>query len=260
MKIKMYHVDAFAEHYFGGNPTAVCILEEPLDERTMLLIAKENNLSETAFCYPYKEGYFIQWFTPRVEVDLCGHATLATAAVLFQEISKEKLLFYTKQSGEIEVRRKGERLTLVFPIREGVRIEEDKDIKAALGGNPIAFYKSRDIMVVYETEEEIKALRPNKNLIEALDVMGIIVTSASKTVDYVSRYFGPGYGVFEDPATGSAQCTLVPYWKSKLNKTCLRSKQLSEREADFYCELKKDYIEVSGKSIILFETSFNLEI
>ena len=205
MKINMYQVDAFTNELFKGNPVAVCLTNGALAEELMQKIAMENNLSETAFCHKVGERYHIRWFTPEVEIDLCGHATLGTAYVLFNEVEKEsREITFISQSGEIVVTREQERMTLAFPIREGKPIPHRADIVKALGGKPLAFYESRDIMVVYETEEEIANLRPDVSLVNSLDVFGIIVTAKGNDVDFVSRYFAPGCGVFEDPATGSS--------------------------------------------------------
>ncbi|WP_242825773.1 PhzF family phenazine biosynthesis protein [Cellulosilyticum lentocellum] len=261
MKITMYQVDAFTNELFKGNPVAVCLTEKPLKEALMQKIAMENNLSETAFCYKEGECYQIRWFTPEVEIDLCGHATLGTAYVLFNEVEQgKKQITFKSQSGEIIVTRNKERFTLSFPVREGRAITPRTDIIKALGGNPIAFYESRDVMVVYETEEEIANLKPDVGLVNRLDVFGIIVTAKGNEVDFVSRYFAPGCGVFEDPATGSSHCTLVPYWAKILGKNQFLDKQLSKRVGTFYCELKEDKVYISGEAIQLFKTSFEIDL
>lgn len=261
MKITMYQVDAFTNELFKGNPVAVCLMEKSISEELMQKIAMENNLSETAFCYKDGESYQIRWFTPEIEIDLCGHATLGTAYVLFNEVEqgKEQIAFQS-QSGEIIVARNNEYLTLTFPVREGRPIAPREDIMKALGGNPIAFYESRDIMVVYETEEEIMSLKPDVGLVNRLEVFGIIVTAKGNKVDFVSRYFAPGCGVFEDPATGSSHCTLVPYWAKVLGKTQFVDQQLSKRGGTFYCELKEDKIYMSGKAVQFFKTSFEIDL
>ena len=259
MKVNMYQVDAFTNELFKGNPAAICLSEKAISEVIMRKIAMENNLSETAFCHKVGEVYHIRWFTPEVEIDLCGHATLGTAYILFNEIEKEaKQLTFMSQSGEILVTRDNERMTLIFPVREGKPIPTRQDIVKALGGNPVAFYESRDIMVVYDTEEEVANLTPDVSLINDLDVCGIIVTAKGNEVDFVSRYFAPGCGVFEDPATGSSHCTLIPYWAKALGKNQFVDYQLSKRMGTFYCELKEDKIYISGEAVQFFKTSFEI--
>lgn len=259
MKITMYQVDAFTDELFKGNPVAVCLSEGPLSESLMQNIAMENNLSETAFCYKKGEVYQIRWFTPEVEIDLCGHATLGTAFVLFNEVEQEaRQLTFLSQSGEIVVTKEGKYMTLTFPIRKGRLMPYREDIAKALGGKPIAFYESRDIMVVYETEEEIANLIPNVSEVNNLDVFGIIATAKGNKIDFVSRYFAPGCGVFEDPATGSSHCTLIPYWAEVLGKMEFIDKQLSKRIGTFHCKLKENHIEISGEAVMLFKTSFEI--
>lgn len=260
MKITMYQVDTFTNELFTGNPVAVCLTAEPLSVELMHKIAVENNLSETAFCYKEGDYYNIRWFTPEIEIDLCGHATLGTAYVIFQEYEQQasKLIFQTQQSGKVEVVREGKYLTLEFPVREGQPIAFRQDIAAALGGEPVEFYESRDIMVVYKTAQEIAELAPNVTKINNLGVFGIAVTAPGVDVDFVSRYFAPGCGVFEDPATGSSHCTLVPYWAKRLEKNTFIDKQLSKRVGTFRCELKADKIYIKGEAVQLFKTAFEV--
>ncbi len=260
MKIIMYQVDAFTNELFKGNPAAVCLTEEPLSVDLMHKLAVENNLSETAFVYPEGENYHVRWFTPEVEIDLCGHATLATAYALFSERDKDKtsLTFTIEQGEPITVTREGAYLTLTFPVRQGATIPPREDIAEVLGGKPLEFYASRDIMVVYGSQEEVAALQPEATKLFNLDAFGIIATAPGTNVDFVSRYFAPGCGVYEDPATGSSHCTLVPYWAQRLKKTVMVDCQLSKRQGIFHCELKDDQIYIKGESVTLFKTEFEL--
>ena len=301
MNITMYQVDTFTNELFTGNPVAVCLTKEPLSVDLMLKLARENNLSETAFCYKDKDCYQIRWFSPEVEIDLCGHATLGAAYALLQDAEKEarQLVFQTHACGKIVVTRDGPYLTLLFPLREGKPIPCRPDIARALGGKPLAFYESRDIMVVYETAEEVAALTPDPDKINNLGVFGIIATApgdgqpqleghskdqqncqlqpaSTKAplqaqpqiqtraatpgagVDFVSRYFCPGSGVFEDQATGSTHCTLIPYWMKRLHKTTFIDRQLSKRVGTFRCEVKKEQLYLKGEAVLLYKTSFAL--
>ena len=260
MNITMYQVDTFTNELFTGNPVAVCLTEEPLSVDLMLKLARENNLSETAFCYKDKDCYQIRWFSPEVEIDLCGHATLGAAYALLQDAEKEarQLVFQTHACGKIVVTRDGPYLTLLFPLREGRPIPCRPDIAQALGGKPLAFYESRDIMVVYETAEEVAALTPDPDKINNLGVFGIIATAPGAGVDFVSRYFCPGSGVFEDQATGSTHCTLIPYWMKRLHKTTFIDRQLSKRVGTFRCEVKKEQLYLKGEAVLLYKTSFAL--
>lgn len=261
MNIIMYQVDAFTDTLFKGNPVAVCVTAGPIPVELMRNLAIENNLSETAFCYKEGEGrYHIRWFTPEVEIDLCGHATLGAAAALLgeKELGRDKLTFSIEKGEDVEVTKEGDYLVLEFPIREGKRISERSDIARALGGNPIEFYESRDVMVVYGSEKEIQELNPDVSMVNNLDAFGVIATAPGDKVDFVSRYFAPGCGVFEDPATGSSHCTLVPYWAKRLGKTEMEDIQLSPRVGSFTCVMKDNKIYVKGQAIQLFKTEFVL--
>ena len=259
MNITMYQVDAFTAVPFAGNPTAVCVTETALSKELMGKIAIENNLSETAFCYKDGAKYNIRWFTPTVEIDLCGHATLATAYALFhdREKSADRLVFTTK-SGEIVVSKDGKYLTMDFPVREGKPLPYHPAIAQALGGKPLAFYESRDILVVYSTAQEVADLHPAATALNKLGVFGLIATAPGDDVDFVSRYFAPGCGVYEDPATGSTHCTLIPYWAKRLGKTTFVDRQLSPRGGTFHCELKGDTIYIKGEAVQLFKTTFEV--
>lgn len=259
-KISMYQVDAFAEELFKGNPAAICILEEWIEDKLMQNIAMENNLSETAFCVVKKDICELRWFTPEEEIDLCGHATLATAFVLFEllDYSSKTIKFKTK-SGILSVEQNGHELIMEFPTREGIKTEPIKQLIKGLGKVPKKVYKSRDFMAVYDCEEDIRELQPNMEELKAVDAFGIIVTAKGKEVDFVSRYFAPLCGVSEDPVTGSAHCTLIPYWSKVLGKKRLVAHQLSKRGGILNCEYDLDKVKISGTAKLFFKGEIYLD-
>ncbi len=250
MKLPIFQVDAFTRRMFGGNPAAVVLLDEWLPDETLQAIAAENNLAETAFVIPRSEVSPLRWFTPGLEVDLCGHATLATAYVLFQHRfpSLNRITFSTR-SGNLIVARDGELLSMDFPSRPGRPVEITDQIVSALGMRPREALLARDLLVVFEREEEVRAFRPDFERIAALDAFALIISAPGNTVDFVSRFFAPGAGVPEDPVTGSAHCTLVPYWAARLGKHKLVAKQLSARGGDLSCELRGDRVLISGNAV-----------
>ncbi len=250
MKQKIYQADAFTDALFGGNPAAVCPLAEWPDDATLQNIAMENNLSETAFYVREGEGYRIRWFTPTVEVDLCGHATLATAFILFGHEGHrgDSVTFISERSGILRVGRKGEELTLDFPADSPGKIEISDEITAGFNISPKAAFRGRtDFLLVYESEREILGLVPVFDRISQMDCRGVIVTAPGEKVDFVSRFFGPQSGVDEDPVTGSAHTTLAPYWAGVLGKTEMKAIQLSKRRGHLTCRLKGDRVEISGR-------------
>ena len=252
MRLKMYQVDAFASEVFKGNPAAVCPLGEWLPDAAMQSIALENNLAETAFFAPKGDGYHLRWFTPGTEVDLCGHATLATAFIVFRFLRPDlsRVEFDTK-SGRLTVERDGDWLTLDFPSRPPEAVSPCAGLLAALGGNPEEVHASRDYMVVYNSADEIRALKPNMNGLMDLDRFAVIVTAPGDGgCDFVSRFFAPAHGVPEDPVTGSAHCTLVPYWAARLGKTELLARQVSPRGGELRCQLTSDRVRMSGKGVL----------
>jgi len=254
MKIPMYQVDAFTEEIFKGNPAAICILEEWIDDKLMQNIAMENNLSETAFCIVKEDICELRWFTPEEEIDLCGHGTLATAFIIFEILNypSNKIKFSTK-SGILEIDKDGENIIMEFPSREGIKTEITQQLIKGLGKEPKEVYQSRDLMVVYDNEEDIKDLTPNMEELKLIDTFGIIVTSRGKQVDFVSRYFAPLCGVSEDPVTGSAHCTLVPYWSKILGKRKLVAQQLSQRGGILKCEDAINKVKISGRAKMFFK-------
>lgn len=251
--IKIYQADAFTDQLFGGNPAAVCPLAEWLPDETMQQIALENNLADTAFFVPDGEGFMLRWFTPELEIDLCGHATLASAHLLYTELSyaKEAINFKTKVAGTLTVSKKDDLYTLDFPSRPPQPCEIPDILLEALGGSstPFSIQKSRDYFLVYEKEEDIINLKPDFALLGKIDVIGIIVTAPGKEVDFVSRFFAPSCSVPEDPVTGSAHCTLIPYWAKRLGKNSMHAYQLSARKGEIWCENKGDRVLISGKAI-----------
>ena len=244
MELAIYQVDAFTSRLFGGNPAAIVPLEGAwLPDSTMQSIAAENNLAETAFFYRKADGrYDLRWFTPGLEIDLCGHATLASAHVIFTHLepAAARVAFDTK-SGELVVTKDAStgRLAMDFPSRPPEPGAVDSRLKAALGGHPVQVMAARDYFVIYETEDEVRALEPDMRELKQLDRFGIIVTAPGKEVDFVSRFFAPAAGVDEDPVTGSAHCTLIPYWAERLGKSELRGRQISARVGDLWCSLRE---------------------
>lgn len=250
MRTKIYQVDAFASETFKGNPAAVCILEQWLDDGLMQSIAMENNLSETAFAVHDKDHYSIRWFTPNSEVDLCGHATLATAYVLFTyyNSASNEIAFNSDRSGPLAVTRKGELLTLDFPADPPQEIEPVPALIEALGTEPIGWFKGKtDFMLVYESEPIVACLEPDFNKIAEAGGRGTIVTAPGIRTDFVSRFFAPQCAVDEDPVTGSAHTTLTPYWATAFNKIIMDATQLSERGGELTCELAGSRVKISGK-------------
>ncbi len=249
MKQKIYQVDAFTAEVFGGNPAAVCPLDKWLSDELLQKIAMENNLAETAFYVKKDNVYEIRWFTPTVEVDLCGHATLAAAFVLFNNEGHvgNEINFFSHRSGKLNVCKKGEYLTLNFPTDVFEKAELSDILTAGFNIKPKEAYKGKtDYMFVFENEKEIKELVPNFEKINKIDVRGVIVTAKGNNVDFVSRFFAPQSGINEDPVTGSAHTTLTPYWSKQLNITELSAIQLSERKGYLNCKYLGDRVEISG--------------
>jgi predicted PhzF superfamily epimerase YddE/YHI9 len=250
MKLPLYQVDAFTSRLFGGNPAAVVPLDDWLPDDVLAAIAAENNLSETAFVLPGANPAPLRWFTPAVEVDLCGHATLATAHVLFGHTypGLDRLTFSTR-SGELAVRRDGELLSMDFPSRPANEVAVTDSMVNALGRRPNAAFRARDLMAVFDTESDVRDLQPDFQRIAALDAFAVIVTARGDDVDFVSRFFAPAKGIAEDPVTGSAHCTLIPYWAARLGKTEFTARQLSRRGGELYCKLRGDRVDIAGRAV-----------
>ena len=254
MKLTLYQVDAFAEKVFSGNPAAVCILDDWLDDNTMQRIAMENNLAETAFLVEKGELYEIRWFTPEIEVDLCGHATLASAYVLFRffENTNSQLEFFSPRSGVLKVEKADDGyMTLDFPADETSFIDEIEAITKAIGVTPLITIKGKtDYLLIYSSQKEIEEISPNFHLLDQLDCRGVIVSSPGDEVDFVSRFFAPQCGIPEDPVTGSAHTTLTPYWSKVLGKSKMTAKQLSPRGGNLNCENVGDRVKIGGKAVL----------
>lgn len=248
--MKIYQIDTFTAKLFGGNPAAVCPLEKWPADDVLQKIANENNLAETAFYVKEKAGFHIRWFTPTVEVDLCGHATLASAYVLFEhEGYNQNEVSFQSRSGELLVRKDLDFLTLNFPTDKLKEVSVSSMIIDAFRVAPVkAFRGKTDYMLIYENEDQVKQLNPDFRLVEKLDGRGVIVTSKGKTVDFVSRFFAPQSGINEDPVTGSAHTSLAPYWSKELNKTDLTAMQLSSRQGFLKCQFLGERTEISGQA------------
>ena len=256
MRLPLYQVDAFTDSVFGGNPAAVCPLTAWLPDATMQAIAAENNLAETAFFVPEGGDYALRWFTPTVEVDLCGHATLASGHVVFQFMApqRQSVRFRTMKAGTLTVSRRADLLEMDFPARPASPIEPPSDLLAALGGTAREVLRARDHLVVYDNAAEIAALKPDLAALAKVDCWSAIVTAPGENgIDFVSRFFAPAQGVPEDPVTGSAHCTLVPYWAKRLGKTEFEARQLSRRGGALSCALNGDRVSIAGKAALYLE-------
>jgi PhzF family phenazine biosynthesis protein len=254
MEIPIYQIDAFAARLFGGNPAAICPLERWLPDALLQAIAAENNLAETAYYARENGSYRIRWFTPTVEVDLCGHATLAAAAVILefrQELPMPRVKFDSR-SGELVVERSGELYTLDFPSQPAASAPDKPALAEALGAQPADFLRARYDLCVFETEEQVRALAPDMRALDRLSAK-VIVTAPGRTCDFVSRFFAPAAGIPEDPVTGSAHCTLIPYWSSQLGKTNLFARQLSARGGELWCEDRGSRVSIGGHAVKYLE-------
>jgi PhzF family phenazine biosynthesis protein len=250
MRVKIYQVDAFTDKLFSGNPAAVCPLDKWLNDETMQNIAAENNLAETAFVVKKDDIFEIRWFTPTVEVDLCGHATLATAFVLFnhENYTGNTIEFYSPRSGSLSVTKNKELLTLNFPSDKFEKIPLPNAVSRCFNLIPVSAFKGRtDYLFVFKDEQEIVNIQPVISEISKLDCRGVIVTSKGNEVDFVSRFFAPQAGVDEDPVTGSAHTTLTPYWSKQLNKIEMSAIQLSKRKGYLQTKYLGDRVEIGGK-------------
>lgn len=250
MKLKIYQVDAFTHQLFGGNPAAICPLEAWLPNDLMQKIALENNLSETAYYVKKNDQFEIRWFTPTAEVDLCGHATLASAFVLFnyEGYQNEEIVFSTVNSGILKVKKQGDFLTLNFPTDTLESVSLFPELVEGFNFSPLEAYKGKtDYLLVFKNEEEIKNMTPGYSAISKLNARGVIVTSKGEKSDFVSRFFGPQTGINEDPATGSAHTTLIPYWAKKTGKNELTAIQLSKRVGYLKCKYFGERVEIGGQ-------------
>jgi len=254
MKIPLYQIDAFTSALFKGNPAAVCPLDDWLEDKTLQAIAAENNLSETAFFISRGDHYDLRWFTPKVEVDLCGHATLASAHVIFHFIDPSATIVrFQTRSGLLTVEREDDLLAMKFPSRPGTPVQCPDGLIQGLGIEPDEVLFSRDYLAVFSSEETVKSIQPDMNELMRLDGLGVIVTAPGHGADFVSRFFAPKAGVPEDPVTGSAHCTLIPYWAQRLEKKELRALQLSERGGELFCTDLGEVVKIAGHAVAYFE-------
>lgn len=259
--MKYYVVDAFTDEIFKGNPAGVCVLNEWINDNIMQKIASENNLSETAFVVKNDTSYDLRWFTPKAEIDLCGHATLGTSYVIssFVDVGIEDMIFNTA-SGILKVKRKDDLYEMDFPLREPENIELSKGvISEIIGIEPAELYLSRDLFVVLESEKQVEKLTPDfSKMIELDKGLGVIVTAKGTDVDFVSRCFYPKLGVNEDPVTGSAHSNLIPFWAQRLNKDEMIAKQLSKRGGTLYCKMAGNRVKISGKAVHYMTGTINI--
>ena len=257
MGIKIYQVDAFTEKAFSGNPAAVCVLEEEVSDSWMQNLAQEMNLSETAFIYRLDKGYSLRWFTPSIEVDLCGHATLASAHILWDEgyLQPDQLAEFHTRSGILTASKNGDMIELDFPSEPEVEAPMPHGLIQALGVSPVYVGKNRfDYLVEVESEEILRGLEPDLNVLKDFPARGVIVTSTSESdeYDFISRFFAPASGIDEDPVTGSAHCCLGPFWHSKLGRDEMVAYQASKRGGVIYVSTKEDRVILGGKAVTVF--------
>ncbi len=254
MKIPMFQVDAFTDRVFGGNPAAVCLLAGWLPDPVLQNIAAENNLSETAFLVEQADGYALRWFTPKAEIDLAGHPTLAAAHTVFEILKPggERVLFHSP-SGLLTVVKEGRFLSMDFPSRPGQPCGAPAELVQGLGAEPREVLLARDHLAVFDTQEQVRALEPDFSVLAGLESMAVIVTAPGSDRDFVSRFFAPKVGIAEDPVTGSAHCTLVPYWSARLGKKELAARQVSERGGELKCRDRGDRVTLAGQAALYLE-------
>ena len=261
MNLRAFQVDAFASGVFSGNPAVVVLLEESLGDDILMKIARESFVPETAFLLEDNEGYILRWFTPDIEMDLCGHATLASAHVLFTELGypREKIVFKTK-SGDLTVIRDGEMYEMDFPLREGERATLPIEIYDSLSIKPVEVFKARDYMLVYSRRSEVENIEIDRPVFDEININpgGVIITAPGEDCDFVSRYFTPQATILEDPVTGSAHCTLAPYWSKRLGKETLHAKQISSRGGVIYCNVTPERVKLKGKAVTYSESRLNI--
>ena len=259
MKLPIYQIDAFAKNTFEGNPAAVVPLREWLSDKIMQSIALENNLAETAFYVPTDKGFHIRWFTPNNEVKLCGHATIASAFIIFNIFGyNSEIITFESLSGPLYVSQEDDLLSLDFPLQKPIACDIPNEIIQGLGKQPIKCLRNEDFIAVFETEEEIASIIPDHHFLKKLDLRGVIVTAPAVDYDFVVRFFAPKYGIPEDPVTGSAYTELMPYWSEILGNNCLKAKQISERGGEVFCEMKDDRVLISGTAVKYLEGSIEI--
>lgn len=252
-------VDAFTNRLFGGNPAAVCPLTEWLSDATMQQLATENNLSETAFFVREEDVFHIRWFTPEYEIDLCGHATLASAFVIFNYLMyHQPVVKFSCKSGLLEVKKRGHMLELDFPLRIPQPCPAPADLLQGINLQPVEVLRSRDYFVVLRDEAAVRAVVPNFQYLNRLDTIGVIVTAPGNEVDFVSRFFVPNSVIGEDPVTGSAHCNLIPYWSQRLGKQVLTARQLSARGGELFCSINNNRVGIAGEAVLYSKGEYHL--
>lgn len=258
--LPMFQVDAFTDQLFKGNPAAVVPLDQWLPDQTMQAIAEENNLSETAFFVPTTNGYHIRWFTPACEVDLCGHATLATAYVIFEMFQhNSKTIRFESRSGRLVVQQAFDAISLEFPASQPVACEMEAALCQGLGQTPNETFKAADLIALFDNETQVRNLKPDFTALAKLDCRGIICTAPGDHVDFVSRFFGPAVGVNEDPVTGSAHCQLTPFWAARLGKNTLEAEQVSARGGRLLCSWLGERVLLTGQARLYMKGEFYLD-
>jgi PhzF family phenazine biosynthesis protein len=250
MNIPYYHVDAFTDRVFAGNPAGVCLLDRWLPDRVLQNIAAENSLPETAFLMRGDDSHRLRWFSPRMEIDLCGHATLAAAFVLHLEDGMPRTLRFETRSGTLTVERDGDLFTLDFPARRAKECPLPAALADGLGMAPRSVYKARDFLAVFDSEEQVRSLEPDFGKLARLECLGIIVTAPGEEVDFVSRFFAPAAGIPEDPVTGSSHCTLIPYWAERTGRKTFVARQVSKRGGELACGLREDRVRIGGQAVL----------
>jgi len=262
MKLKLYQIDTFADRVFRGNPAAVIPLDDWLDDSIMQAIAAENNLSETAFFVPKENGYHLRWFSPVQEVPFCGHATLASAFVIFHILgAPDQSIRFETLSGELAVTKDGDLFVMDFPRMELIPCEAPAYLLDGLGNKPTEIFRvdaDPNYYAVYPSEEDVRSISPDLRALEQLHPYGVVITAPGKTADIISRYFAPSYGIPEDPVTGSIHAALVPYWSERLGKPKLHAWQVSQRGGELFCEDRQDRVLVAGRGVKFLEGEINL--
>jgi len=261
MKLKQFQVDAFATRPFEGNPAAVCPLDQWLPDHLLQAIAEENNLSETAFFVPVSNGFDLRWFTPVAEVDFCGHATLASAHVLFDALGHaQRTVLFNTRSGAMAVERDGDLYVMNFPAQPPQPCAAPAALIDGLRVRPLEVLAADDYLAIVESEVQLRSLIPDYSKLRELDLRGVVVTAPGEDIDFVSRFFAPKYGIDEDPVTGSAHCELTPYWSQRLGKSVLRARQISRRGGDVLCEMAGERVVLKGGAVTFMEGHVELSV
>jgi len=260
MRIPYFQINAFTSNAFGGNPAGVCLLPSWLPDPLLQNIAAENDLSETAFLVRHNDFYELRWFTPAVEVDLCGHATLASAFALFHELGHQnKNVRFQTKSGWLTATQRENSVELDFTARPPEPCSAPEHLIRGLGSKPAEVLRSRDYLAVFDSAAQVAALKPNFGLLRQCDSLGIIVTARDQQADFVSRFFAPAVGVDEDPVTGSAHCTLIPFWAERLRKRELIAKQISQRGGELFCRLMENRVAIGGRAVVYLRGEIELQ-